>query len=34
VIEKCPTGRRQLDPTRAEELDADLGFQIADLPAQ
>jgi hypothetical protein len=36
VIEKRSTGRCQLDPMRAayQELDADFGFQIADLSAQ
>jgi len=36
MIEKRPTGRCQLDPTRAadQQLDADFGFQVADLPAQ
>src|SRR5260370_5689274 len=36
VVEKRPTCGRQFDPTRAayQELDADLRFEVADLPAQ
>jgi len=36
VIEKRPTGRCQLDPTRAadHEVDTEFRFQVTDLPAQ